>query len=311
MKVYLNNVDITKYVSTLTWQGTATQVSRTADIVLASNPYDKTFKSPEIVNGDIIKFTEGSETYVGVCTGMQKTGEIGTITYNTKDFMHYLLRGSYSKKFKNKTPEAIAKKICTDIGVPVGNLSATKIHLAKLTCDGVAPYNGIVKAYNRASKKCENYYMPVMDGKKLCVKLKWEECGVQLEDTMTSTEYTENTESVVNQVVIYTEKGDKAGVVKNQKSISKYGLYQETYTKEKGVNAKTAANHMLHGITKEAKVSDVIGDVRAKAGYAIRIKDKATGLTGKYYITSDTHTWENGRHTMSLDLTFEKEREAL
>lgn len=311
MKVYLNGVDITKYVSTLTWQGTATQVSRTADITIASNPYDKTLKAPVIANGDIIKFTENDETYIGVCTGLQKTGEIGTATYNTKDFMHYLLRGTYNRKFKNMTPEAITKKICSDLNITIGKLAITNIHLSKVTCDGAAPYNGIVKAYNRASKKCGNYYMPIMQGKKLGVVLKWEECGITLKNTMTSSEYNENTDSMVNQVVIYTEKGAKVGVVKNQQSIDRYGLYQETYTKEKGVNAKTAASNMLHGVTKEGKLDDVLGDVRAKAGYAIRIRDEATGLTGKYYITSDSHTWENGRHTMSLELTFVKEREAL
>lgn len=311
MKVYLNGVDITKYVSTLTWQGTATQVSRTVDITIANNPYDKTFKAPIIANGDIIKFTEKDEIYIGVCTGLQKTGEIGTVTYNTKDFMHYLLRGTYNRKFKNMTPEAITKKICSDLNITTGKLAITNIHLSKVTCDGVAPYNGIVKAYNRASKKCGNYYMPVMQGKKLGVMLKWEECGITLKNTMTSSEYSENTDSMVNQVVIYTEKGAKAGVVKNQQSIDKYGLYQEIYTKEKGVNAKTAARNMLHGATKEGKLEDVLGDVRAKAGYAIRIQDEATGLTGKYYITSDSHTWESGRHTMSLELTFTKEREAL
>ena len=30
-----------------------------------------------------------------------------------------------------------------------------------------------------------------------------------------------------------------------------------------------------------------------------------TGLSGKYWISSDKHTWENGSYTMELELTFD------
>ena len=35
------------------------------------------------------------------------------------------------------------------------------------------------------------------------------------------------------------------------------------------------------------------------------VQDAATGLAGRYWISSDTHTWQNGIHTMELDLEFE------
>lgn len=311
MKVYLNNVDITEYISTVNWSGADTQVSRSLDISVASNPYDKQFKSPKIVNGDIIKFTDDKETYMGVVTRTQKTTDIGTITYNTKDFMHYLLRGSYSHKFKNATAEAITRKVCKDIGVDVGKLAITKIHLAKTICDGVPPYNAIVKAYNKVSRKYKYYYMPVMEGKKLSVITKWQDCGVEINDNITSGEYSQDTENMVNQVVIKDEKGKKIGIVKDNQSINRYGTYQDEYTKEKGVNAKTAAKNIMQGQNEEIKVESVTGDVRAKAGWMIKVKDKATGIKGKYCIVSDTHTWENGIHTMTLELRKKREREEL
>lgn len=36
------------------------------------------------------------------------------------------------------------------------------------------------------------------------------------------------------------------------------------------------------------------------------VKDAATGLSGKYWITSDKHTWQNNVHTMELELSFEQ-----
>jgi hypothetical protein len=63
---------------------------------------------------------------------------------------------------------------------------------------------------------------------------------------------------------------------------------------------------MLVGITKEASVS-AIGNVKAISGYSIEINDTATGLKGKFYITDDSHTFENGTHTMSLGLAWKNE----
>ena len=65
---------------------------------------------------------------------------------------------------------------------------------------------------------------------------------------------------------------------------------------------------MLTGVTKEASVS-AIGNIKAISGYSITIKDKATGLTGKFYITEDCHTFENGAYTMELTLVWKNEME--
>ena len=38
-------------------------------------------------------------------------------------------------------------------------------------------------------------------------------------------------------------------------------------------------------------------------------KEKATGLNGKFYIKTDTHTFENNVHTMKLDLSWKNTME--
>lgn len=80
-------------------------------------------------------------------------------------------------------------------------------------------------------------------------------------------------------------------------------MYQSVYTKEKGVNAKTAAKALLTGVTKEASI-EALGNIAAVSGKSINIQNSAAKLTGKFYITSDTHKFENGTHTMSLSLSY-------
>ena len=42
--------------------------------------------------------------------------------------------------------------------------------------------------------------------------------------------------------------------------------------------------------------------MRAQSGWAVVIKDKVSGLSGKFYIESDSHTWEDGKSEMQLTL---------
>lgn len=311
MNIKQNDVDISNYVTSVTWSGSSEQVSRTLSYSVANNPYDSELKSPSAALGDIIKFYEnGKRIYIGIVTSKEKKTELGDVTVDSKDFLHYLIRDKFSGTFKNSNAEKITQAVCKSVGVGTKDLAKTKIHIKKILSESDSVYNIIVKAYNKASIKNNKYYMPYMKGTKLSVKEKWKSSGVELYLNIENAEYSENSDSMVNQVIIYNEKGKKIGVVKDQQSINQYGRYQETYTKEKGINSKTGAMKLLHGKTKEASVS-AIGDVRAIAGTSIKIKDKATGLSGTYYITSDSHTWQNGVHMMSLTIRFSKNRESV
>lgn len=94
------------------------------------------------------------------------------------------------------------------------------------------------------------------------------------------------------------------GEVKNQNWINSYGTFQDVYTQEDGINAQDVAKNMLKGIEKTGSIEGV-GNIDAIAGFAIGIQDEYTGMIGVFQIDSDTHTWQNGIHTMSLELNFD------
>ena len=48
---------------------------------------------------------------------------------------------------------------------------------------------------------------------------------------------------MVNIVKIYDDAGKQIGEVKKDKWVNKYGIYQQIYKKEKGINADTAAKN--------------------------------------------------------------------
>lgn len=293
------------------WSGTHNQCSRQITFTLPVNKYDKNFQNIGIKMGDIVCLYSGKKKlFVGVIVDRDGSAAIGTRSYIARDFMHYLLRSNTSHKFKNKTPEAIAKTVCAEVGVKCGSLVKTGVNIPKLIFEDQPIYDIIVKAYRKAAAKTGKKYMPAMDGKKVCVVIKGEDSKVTLDQNNDITDATmhDTTDNMVNLVRIYNEKGKQIGKVETANA-KKYGIYQSVYTKEKGVDAKKEAKSMMVGVTREASV-EAIGKLGAVSGKSIVIYDKATGLSGKFYITSDTHTFENGVHTMSLELAWHNTMES-
>lgn len=290
------------------WSGTDTQASRQITFTIPSNPYDKEFKNANIKLGDIVSLYDGStRLFVGVVTTRERTAEIGTASYTAKDFMHYLLRSNMSKVYKQTTPEKIARQVCKEAGVPCGTLAATGVTIKKLIFDDKSIYDIIVRAYRKVTATTGKRYLLTMDGKKLTITEKGKSSGVTLEQgkDITGATYSDTTDEMVNLVKIYNDKKEQIGEVKKANLVTKYGVYQSTYTKEEDVSAKKEAQSMLAGIKKEASI-EAIGNTAAVAGKSIVIHDKATGLSGVFYITSDEHTFSEGVHTMSLELAWYK-----
>ena len=291
---------------TITWSGSDNQASREITFTLPSNPYDKNFEKINVKLGDLVYLYNGKDQlFLGTVTDRQKPAEAGATTYTARDFMHYLLRSNTTKKFKKKTPEKITTAVCKEVGIGTTALAKTKLNIPSIWFEDQCIYDIIIKVYRKAKAQTNKKYMPVMVGKKLSVIEKGKDSKVTLDQAVdiTSANYHDTTDNMIDLVRIYNSKMKQVGKVDNKKQVATYGTYQATYKKEKGVDAKKEAKAMLVGITKEASV-EAVGDIRAIAGRSLEIHDKATGLSGKFYIQSDQHNFQDGVHTMTLELSW-------
>ena len=76
------------------------------------------------------------------------------------------------------------------------------------------------------------------------------------------------------------------------------------YKQEDGKDAQTEAKALLQTLEQTGSVTGCPGDSRAVSGYALIVQETTTGLFGKFYIESDTHTFTDGKHEMALTLAF-------
>ena len=186
-------------------------------------------------------------------------------------------------------------------------LAETKATIKKMILDGDTFYDIIMKAYTKASEQTGKKYICRMNGAELSV----EEKGTVVKNfilaeeyNITNAAYEETIENMVNVVKIYDDKGIQIDEVRENELTARYGIYQRIYKKESGINAQAAAKGMLNGVEKHVTLDGINGDLQCIAGNGVVVYDGATGLNGLFWIDSDTHTWENGTHVMSLELNF-------
>lgn len=310
MKIMWNDAKITGYVTSVTWAGSAKQAARTVVFSVAYSPNDKNVKTLGIKLGDKIVFYPGypddkKTKFVGIITQRERKSEMGELQYTATDGMMHLLRSSGTYRFANKNPEKIAQMVCRDVKVKTGSIAKTKMPIAKIFFQERPYYEIIMAAYTKAYRKNKKKYIAQMNGDKLEVIQKGKvipNFHIRQGERITESSYTEDLDSMVNRVYIYDSNNNKIGSVSNSNWIKKYGIFQNAISVDSG-NGKTEAKAELQGINKTANLT-MIGDCRCVSGLGVIIEDSRTGLKGKFWIENDSHEWNGGVYTTTLELAF-------
>ena len=298
--------DITNSVVRVTWSGDYKSCSRKLEFSLLSNPEDKNMPKLDIPLSSMIIFSENNvELFRGFVWEREKSSTSKTIQYLAYDYGERLNKIKVSYNIKNETPSSIVSKICSEYGLSKGTVASSSVKIKKVFL-GVSIYNTIMTAYTEQSKVDGNKYMLHYKGDKLHVSKKGNvKLNVSFEEgkNITSSTFKESLSNMVNKVLIVDENGSKVSEVKDDSMIRVHGLFQEVYRKEENKDATTEAKHLLNGVEQTCTLSG-FGDNTCITGYGVQIKDSYTGLTGLFYIDSDTHTWEGENYYIDLDLNF-------
>lgn len=308
MKLKWKENDITKYVTSVTWSGSARQAARTVAFSVAYSPNDKSVETLDIKLGDKIVFYPDSNQkvhFVGAVTERNRSSDAGELQYTAKDHMIHLLRSNGTYRFRNKTPEKITEMVCKDIGINVRNLAKTGLVLNKMFFQERPYYEIIMAAYTKVYRKNKKPYIAQMNGDALEVIEKGKTIPgfhIKQGERILESSYSENTDDMVNRVYVYNSSNKKIGILTNTRWANMYGIFQSAITVDSG-NGKQEAMNELKGISKNASLTST-GDYRCVSGLGVIIGDSRTGLKGRFWIESDSHEWKNGSYTMKLDLEF-------
>ncbi|OPJ58435.1 XkdQ/YqbQ family protein [Clostridium oryzae] len=306
-------INVTKLCESVSISGSKSEVARKLEIKLLYSILDKNHDRYAVPLGSKISVKyNGKEIFKGVVWQREfsSSNELSVTAY---DYLIYILKSKVTRNVKNTTAEKAVESICSELGVSIGKLASPGVVVKKLIISQQTGYEAIMALYKQAAKSTGKKYMIVFEDGKLRVIQKGthiENFEIRPDTNIISTTYNDTLDNMINKVKIYNDKKKYTGEVYREDWKKKFGLLQENYVKEDGVNAKAAAKNMLHGIDREFTV-ECLGDWRCRSGYEVdtRISYLSGLIKHAMYIDEDTHTWEVGsdKYTMQLTLNFDNE----
>lgn len=300
--------DISGAVTKVEWSGSASSAARQLSFDYVNAPFDS-FNLPPVSTGDYVSFADGTEElFYGQIFGTEKSAAVGVITYTAYDMMKNLLESTGQYNFKNVTAEAVAQMVCDDVQMPVRFLYPTGVNIASMLCDGMTLYDIIMAAYTKAHLVDGKKYFPMIYKRAFSVySMEWHVTNFTLSDmdNLTDASITETLDGIVNRVKVYGKDGQQIGEVEDASSRGRFGTYQTIYKQEDSIDPTTAATNLLKTTPVQSIKISAIGDSNCMSCYFVAVNDTATGLWGRYWIASDSHTWENETHTMELELRYD------
>lgn len=301
MQLIVGNYDISELVENIVWSGDTSQVARTLKVSAVRKEGFKVKEGERIVLKEKKKII-----FSGIIFDIDRTASSFVEQYLAYDLMFYINNSDINARFKG-TPESITTQVCNLLGIRTGRLAKTGIQVS-MPCFGKRAYEAIMAAYTVAARKNGKKYIPRVNEKnELEVIEKGELCGVVLDGEHNLIEATFKTslQNMVNRVLITDKNNNIVKKIDDSGLIGKYGVIQRVLKQEEKKDMKSEAKNMIKGAEYSATVTGLSSDFRAVSGKSIIIREKETGLNGKFYIESDSHTFSAGKAEMSLTLAFE------
>ncbi len=309
MKLLTGGKDISELIEQIRWAGDTKQVARTVRFTIAKNKKDRDFPAVIIDEGAgiIMQDDSGKAVFGGIVFDIDKSAGSKVETYLAYDLMFYINNSDVNQLLEG-TPETIVPGICRGLGIECGTMAATGVNIPSVPCFGRKAYEAIMMAYTAAAKQNGSRYIPLMtDINKVSVLEKGTLCGAVMtgDYNLIEATYKSTLQKLVNRVLITDKNNNVIKTVEDTASIRRYGLVQRVLKQEDGEDATAQAEKMLVTVEASATVSGVPNDFRAVSGYSVIVQETDTGLYGKFYIESDTHTFSCGKAQMDLTLAFE------
>ncbi len=303
MKIIIRNKDVSELVGNITFSGDIRSVARKLEFELTSSDDDYYVKTLGIIvaEGDIVSLfsSDGELLFKGVIIDIKRSLSKSTISYLAYDFMFYINNSQINEVYDDLA-ENIVRDIARSLGIKTADIVATniKVYLPALS---EKAYNAIMMAYTFAGRKNGKKYMPIMRDDKLAVIEKGALSGVVIDgnSNLLDASYAISLSKMVNKVLITDKAGKVIGDEKDDGNIKKYGLIQRV-VKEDESKAKT----MLVGVSRSINIT-ALSDIRALAGRSLIFVDPETNIRAKFFIESDSHSFNSSGNVMNLKLNLE------
>lgn len=296
--------DLAQLVQSITWSGSDTEAARALSLSLAV-PRDGSVELPQLVEGSALTFrVKGDPLFTGPLLSATTTSQSAVVDLSAMDNGRFLVGNEGWYQFNDTGPEQAAAAVCGDFGIPVAALAPGGA-TASRKFPGVSLDKIIKTMYALAADKSGKRFVLRFTGAgALEVVEKPSSATVEIQSTMSVTN-TWDISKLQNSVAIYTDTGALVRRVQDQGSIDLNGRLEHVITQRKDEDAGPEAQAWLedHGLQQNLTV-ETLGDTRLISGNAVKLRDTGSGVSGLFWIETDTHTWKNKNYFTKVKLNF-------
>lgn len=296
----------------ITLEGAVTAASRKLTFEVLRDQQDYYLSQiATIRRGDAIALDDGSNEYVfyGVVWRVEEDDSSMRKTVTCYDNMKFLMASDViTNVWTGVTAIEVTQTVCEELGVTCGELPETSVKV-NVNARDKNGYEAIMIAWTETKKSTGKVYYPRMVGHRFTVIEK----GTKL--TNHSLKY--QPEPLPGNLIRMQIEEDSEEAVTSLWNRNGAGTATESETDDAlvdllgyivGVNdvAQTTKDDDVKEINDGSKTCRVeaIGDWAMQTGWSVSI-DSALKTEAQLYIESDVHYYENGIHTMELELSYE------
>lgn len=301
--------EVTEYVGEVTWSGNYRQCARTLAFTLLSSADDPHLQRVKCELGNQVLFYEQDKLlFDGYVFRREKSTDRNVMEVTCLDRGVYLNQNQAVYRFVNQTAAEITRQVCREYGIKVGELPEPGRAITRNFL-GSTLYDIIQTAYTLAAQETKKKYFIVFDGDTLTVQQ--EATGDPLVlaggSNLMTADITESIENMVNQVNIYDKQDNLIRSMREESSVSLYGLMQRYLKQQDDEDASEEAQKILedNGVSQKITV-ECLGNTGCVTGQTVMMQEPYTGLYGVFWIENDTHTWKLGQYYNKLTLNFRR-----
>lgn len=309
--------DISQFVSRVVWSGRRGKAARTVEAtIMNSETFGGIGTDTNVAEGKIcvLKDNDAGITIFQGLIMSERYNQKRQLVLKAYDMGVYLSNSKDSFTYKQKTADQIFRDCLNRCnGLPAGNVEGTGFVINELVKKGTTYWDAIEDALSQTYLATgKRYYAYSENGKmNLILRKPAKEMPViELQTNVEQYDYTRSIENTRTRLKIVTGKGTvkRTDVINNLES--KIGVFQEFDSVDEKIsdsdlNKRVKTFRTEKGIVGQTLTVTVTGDSKIKAGSTVYAKIDSLSIKRMMYVEEDTHTYEGGKHTMKLTMSFD------
>ena len=305
--------DVTQLVEQIKWKGRKGSAARSIAVTLVDDDGYKHARSEiDVEQGHQCLFQyNGVELFRGIIMAQTQNSK-KKLQFTAYDNGIYLANNKDTFTYEGKTASDVFRDCCTRFGLPMGEVASCSYKIPELTKSKTTAFDAICDAMSLDFDATGiRHYVASEKGKlKLLTRreniLQW---VIEVGNNLTSYSYTKSIEDVKTRVKMVSKEGTTIAEKVNSALEGKIGVFQEINRPDESLTT-AQINDLIASILDEKSTPERTLDIEAVgiseviSGIGVYIIIPELGISRTFYVDSDTHTFKNNKHIMSLKLNY-------